>query len=434
MKNLSIFPLACLLTASLSAQTNQTITSGSGYQKQSYVKLSAGTEKQVANTLWDIGFSVFGQQDAGVFVNESEGSSMGVSLPEVELYDALTDNFEEQPDPSFLEIFRLYNPEKSWNYGGFNEVRDTSNALDFGWGLLNTQTGQITGNRVYVVKLRNGDYRKIKIESLVNGVYTFKYANLDGTNTVTQTANKADFAGKTMAYFSFTTGNFADVEPAGGYDLVYCRYITPLFEPGSGTYIPYAVTGILSGRGGQVAQANNINPATVQFAEFQDSLRADIDVIGYDWKSFSGTSWTLVPNLVYFLKTAESRVWKLRFTSFEGSTTGKSTFQKTDLGIISAVQDAAAAGMEALMYPNPVQDELTVALDKVPANMSKTARLEVIDLNGCLLATQQVTLGQDFQVFRMPTGTWKTGSYCLRLVTGDTALSLGKVEKMGGRQ
>ncbi|MEI6411027.1 MAG: HmuY family protein, partial [Bacteroidota bacterium] len=411
MKNLSIAALACLFAANLSAQTNQTIATGSGYQKQSYVKLSAGTEKQVANTIWDIGFSVFGQQDAGVFVNESEGSSMGVSLPEVELYDALTDNFDEQPDPAFLEIFRLYNTEKSWNYGGFNEVRDTANALDFGWGLLNTQTGQITGNRVYVVKLRNGDYRKIKIESLAGGVYTFKYANLDGTNTVTKTVNKADFAGKTMAYFSFATGNFADVEPAGGYDLVYCRYITPLFDPGSGTYIPYGVTGILSGRGGQVAQANNVNPATVQFADFQDSLRADIDVIGYDWKSFSGTSWSLVPNLVYFLKTAESRVWKLRFTTFEGSTTGKTTFQKTDLGIISAVQDAAALGMEALVYPNPVQDELTVALDKIPANMHKSARLEVVDLNGRLLVSQQVTLGQGFQVFRMPAGTWSAGVY-----------------------
>lgn len=429
MKNLSTIVLACLLTASLSAQTNQTITSGSGYQKQSYVKLTAGTEKQVANTLWDIGFSVFGQQDAGVFVNESEGSSMGASLPEVELYDALTDNFNDQPDPTFLEIFRLYNSEKSWNYGGFNEVRDTSNALDYGWGLLNTQTGQVTGNRVYVVKLRNEEYRKIKIESLESGVYTFKYANLDGTNTVTKTVNKSDFAGKTMACFSFATGGFADVEPAGGYDLLYCRYITPLFEPSSGTYIPYAVTGILSGRGGQVAQADNMNPATVQYADFQDSLHADIDVIGYDWKSFSGTSWSLVPNLVYFLKTAESRVWKLRFTSFEGSTTGKTTFQKTDLGIISAVQDAAALGMEVLVYPNPVQDELTVALDKVPANMLKTARLEVVDLNGRLLASQQVTLGQGFQVFRMPAGAWNTGLYSLRLTVGDAALSLGKVVK-----
>lgn len=429
MKNLSIIALVCLLTASLTAQTSQTITSGSGYQKQSYVNLSAGTEKQVANTLWDIGFSVFGQQDAGVFVNESEGASMGLSLPEVELYDALTDNFDEQPDPSFLEIFRLYNTEKSWNYGGFNEVRDTTNALDYGWGLLNTQTGEITGNRVYVVKLRNDEYRKIKIESLAGGVYTFKCANLDGSNTVTKTVNKADFAGKTMACFSFATNDFADVEPAGGFDLVYCRYITQLYEPGSMTYIPYAVTGILSSRGGQVAQANNVNPATVQYADFQDSLRTELDAIGYDWKMFSGSAWNLTPNLVYFLKTAESRVWKLRFTSFEGSFTGKTTFQKTDLGIISAVQDAAALGMEVLVYPNPVHDELTVALDKVPANMAKDARLEVLDLNGRLLAARQVTLSQDFQVFRMPAGTWNAGVYSLRLVLQKGAVKLGKVVK-----
>lgn len=425
------FLLTCILFASQAqSQTVQEIATGAGYQKQSYLQLSSGIEKQVNNATWDIAFSVYGQQDAGVFVNESSGSSMGQSLPQVELYDALTDNFEEVPDPTLLTDFRLYNTEKSWQYGAFNERRDTLNAFDFGWGSYNFQTNQVVGSAVYVVKLLNGQYRKLKIESLAGTSYTFKYANLDGTGQQIKTINKADHPGKTLAYFNLQTGTTVEVEPAsGGFDLLYCRYSTHLFDPGTMAFISYNVTGILSGRGAKAAKADGVNPTTVSYADYQNQLLSTLDVIGHDWKSFSGASWTVDADRVFFLKTNDSRVWKLYFIDFEGSTTGKAVFEKTDLGIISTVQNPVIPGLEAVLYPNPVQDQLTVALD-IPGNIAPNAQLEIVDAQGRLVVHQPVALHQGFQVFQIPAASWMPGTHAVRLTMSGKNIPLGKIIKI----
>ena len=430
MKKIATLSLSVCLAAAISAQTTQEISTGAGYQKQCYVNLSTGTQKQVTNTVWDIAFTVYSDQDAGIFLNESSGSSMGNPLPLPELYDALTDNFNEQPDPGSLIDFQLSNTEKTWANGAFNERRNPDNAVDYGWGEYNPQNGQIIGNAVYVVKLRNGQYRKVKIESLIGGVYTFRYANLDGTNEGLKTINKADHAGKTLAYFSLETGTTVDVEPAsGGFDLLYTRYITQLYDPGMMDYIPYYVTGVLSGRGTKVAEADAVDPATVAYADYQDSLHTELDIIGHDWKFFNLTEWTVDADRVFFLKAADDRVWKLHFVDFGGSLNGNAVLEKTDLGIISAVQDPAALGLKVAVYPNPVQDQLTVSLD-LPAALAQNAQLELMDVQGRVVLRQSVVLREGFQVFQLRATTLTSGMYCLKLQLAGQAIGLGKILKL----
>lgn len=428
MKKSTLFFAALLCTGTIFSQTFQEISVGAGYQKQSFIKLSGDSETQANNTSWDIAFSVFGFQDGGIFINESAGTSMGQPQPSPEVYYALTDNFDEQPDPTALEDFPLFNAEASWANGAFNEVRDTLNGLDYGWGEYNFITHQIVGTSVYVIKLRDGSYRKFKVESLAGSTYTFKYANLDGTNLITQTINKADHAGKTLAYFSFDSGSTVAVEPDGGFDLLYCRYITPLFDPGSMTYLAYPVTGVLTGEGVQVAKADGVNPETVAYTAYQDSLQTRLDVIGYDWKTFTGAAWTLDLDRVFFVKTADDHVWKVQFVDFEGSSTGVAVLTKEDLGVISAVQNPAAIGMKAMMYPNPVQERLLVSLD-IPAGLGKDAQLLVTDMSGRLVAQHATTLNEGFSVLELPAQTWATGAYVLHLKIGAQEVNLGKVIK-----
>jgi hypothetical protein len=429
MKKTATILFAVCLSAATSAQTIQQISTGAGYQKQAYINLSAGTQKQVTNTTWDIAFTVYGSQDAGVFINESSGSSMGSPLPLIEIYDALTDNFGDQPDPAFLTDFPLFNSEKSWANGAFNERRNPDDALDLGWGVLDPQTGEVTGNAVYVLKLRNGQYRKIRIESLAGGLYTFRYANLDGSNEVLKTIQKADHAGKTLAYFSLETGTTVNVEPTtGGFDLLYCRYVAQLLDPTTQEYIPYYVTGILSGPGAQVAEADGVDPLTVAYADYQDSLRTELDVIGHDWKFFDLSAWTVDADRVFFLKTAGDRVWKLHFVAFGGSTSGNADLEKTDLGIISAVQDPAALGLKAAVYPNPVQDQLTVSLD-IPAALAQDGQLQVIDLQGRVVLHSAVLLKEGFQVVQLQAGNLVPGMYLLELQLPGQVISLGKILK-----
>jgi len=429
MKKIATIGFLMGLAAAISAQTTQEISTGSGYQLLSFVNLTAGTEHKVANTAWDIAFTVFGQTDAGVFINEGSASSMGSPLPTMEVYDALTDNFIEEPDPATVVDFYLLNTEKSWTYGAFNERRNPDDSLDYGWGTYDPQTGAILGNAVYVLKLRNGQYRKIKIESLVNGIYTFKYAKLDGSNAVTKTINKADHAGKTLAYFSLETNAVEDVEPStGGFDLLYGRYITLLLEPGTQEYIPYYVTGVLTGHDTQVAEADGVNPATVGYADYKDSLRSELDVMGHDWKYFSGSAWSIDADRLFFLKDADDRVWKLRFTGFGGSFTGTTVLEKTDLGLFSAVQDPASSGLKVALYPNPVQDHLTLALD-IPAGIEPSAQLKVLDLQGRVVLRQSVALQTGFHVFEPEINGLVPGTYFLNLQLSDRAIPLGKISK-----
>ena len=411
------------------AQDIQEIALGAGYTKQSFVNLSAGTEATVNNTAWDLGFTVYGQQDAGVFVNESAGTSAGVPQAQVELYDAQTTDFATQPVPTSLTT-RLYNTETSWAYGAFNEGRVTTNPFDYGWGVYSTASNQVVGTKVFVVKLRTGSYVKFQIVSLGANGYTFKYANLDGTNEITKTINKADFAGKTLAYFNFATATTVAVEPANGFDLMYCRYSTPYLDPSTGQYVPYTVAGILHARGVKTAKALNITPATVAYSTFQDSLKTAPNTIGFDWKAFDGAGWVLDQNRVYFVKTTTNRVWKLQFIDFEGSSTGKAIVEKTDLGIFTAVENQSVAGLQTLVYPNRVSTDFNIALDATNTTNLQNATISVVDMQGRIVLNQNIAVQNGFQVLNIAANGFAAGVYNIQLVTENANVPLGRIVKM----
>ena len=58
------------------SQDYQVISCGAGYNKQSYIKLFEGSQKQVANDAWDLAFTAFGYQDAGIFINEYKNGNV----------------------------------------------------------------------------------------------------------------------------------------------------------------------------------------------------------------------------------------------------------------------------------------------------------------------------------------------------------------------
>ena len=409
----------CLLAVVLKAQESQVISTGPGYNQQSYINLAAGTDHQVANASWDIAFTV-APQDAGVFINESVGSAQG-ALP-IQAFFTFSDDFNLLPEPSFFEDLPLFNRETSWSYGAINEYRDGGNPDDYGWGVYNPATQEINGVYVYAIKLRDGTYLKFEIQSLANGVYTFRYANLDGTGEVTKTIAKADHAGKMLAYFSFETGETVDVEPSGGFDLLFCRYFD-LLHQGTDS-VQYLVTGILSAAGVEVAEANHVDPATVQFQEYADSLSANPEIIGHDWKYFdlNAFEWILPEDLVYFVKTQEDRVWKLRFMEFQGSSTGTAVFEKTDLGVISAVEDPSSPVSGFLVYPNPARNEVNVVY-ALRNHLTPEVKLQILDASGRFVDQYAIRAGEGFNVFTIQRDDLLSGIYFVRLMVGEQSFT-----------
>lgn len=422
----SILTLLVILSNALmlSAQKFVQVATGAGYGKQAYYTLSSDALTSLANESWDLAFSVVGSIDVGVSINESTTSTSGAPAPELELYLTSASRFADTITSAKLGK-RLYNDENSWLDGGaLNTVADSSNAFDFGWGLYNFSNHTLVGNRVFAIKLRNGSYKKLMIQSFASGTYNLKYANFDGSDEKTVAIKKADFKGSGVALFSFSTG--ATLPALGAWDLMFGRYVTPLFD-GQNT-IAYPVTGVLSAPNVKVAEIKGVNPATVVYSAYKDSLKTKLDIIGYDWKTFSFTAgWVIPDDLSFLVQTADNHIYKLVFVDFEGSTTGISTFEKTDLGTITSVNSLNSNFKAASVYPNPVIDEATVAFtlkqgwDKV--------QLLVQDVAGHVLWTTQVGAQEGLNAVQLPALNLPQGMYFLSIGNGKDRVTLKLMQR-----
>ncbi len=398
---------------SLLAQDLQQISCGAGYNQQSYVRIADGTEKKVNNNAWDLMFTAFGFQDAGIFINESSGSSMGQNLPQTELYYANTSDFNAIITlDSTITSTKYLNSEASWSFGAFNETRNPASPFDFGWGVYNPAMQRVEGNKVFVIKLRDGSYKKIKIESLTGTNYNIKYANLDGSNEVVKSISKTtNNTAKQLVFYSFNTNDVVDVMPTGGFDIMYGRYTSLARDPNGTIEQQYNVTGVLTGPGALVAVAKDINPKTVVFNDYADKFGTRIDLIGHDWKTLTGTSWLIPQDRAYFIKTVDKRVWKIVFIDFEGSATGTAVFEKTEISISS---NSELTGLETGISPNPIQDELIITLDN-KGMIAKQLNIEIMDQTGRMVLKNTIAHFDGFNVLSVNAAEWNSGLYIIRI-------------------
>ena len=398
------------LSCSLLAQEYVEVSHGAAYAQQTYYSLGDNATTSVAHTEWDIAFTAFGGADGGILINEatqSEGSPLY-------LYLAPTTDFSETIPEEDLDSL-LYNSELSWEDGAFNIVRDVADPFDYGWGVYDFMSHTLNGTAVYAIQLRDGSFRKLEIQSLSGGVYTFRHAALDGTDEQIVTIDKAEFSDAGFAYFSFATGSTIESVPAA-WDMVFTRYITPL-DDGEGGVLDYLVTGVLTNNGIEVAQADGMeDPYDVNYADYQDLLSSDLDVIGYDWKSFdlSTFSWGLVYDRVFFVRNTEtSEVWQVYFIDFEGSSTGNVVFEKTYLGVITNVDDPNSPFAEATIFPNPAPgDEVNVSYT---LKESGSVYVSLTDALGRTLWQGQQDSPAGWNISSVPVTNLASGTYFLTL-------------------
>jgi len=355
MKKIYTFILLVCSVSLLTAQIDQPSV-GAGYANTTFYNLEDGNTISVEHTDWDIAFNVT-QFNVGVIVNEGVGLSFAAPLPTVQLFQTNSTDFSTVDT---IGISRIYNDEVSWSAGAFNSVADGSNQLDYGWGDYDTGTNQVIGTRVFAIKLRNDEYKKLEIQSLINGVYTFRFADLDGSNEVTTTIDKANYPNKTLAYYSIENETVLDLEPTN-WDMTFTRYVTPLAD-GSGGTIDYTLTGVLTNAGVQAVQSDGIDPSTIDHLDYSDDYSDSLTIIGHDWKSFQG-SWMIEAERVYFVKTVNEDIWKIQFIDFEGSSTGTTTLEKTLMDGTSSTSKIAKHFSSFNVFPNPATDFTNLVFD-----------------------------------------------------------------------
>lgn len=396
------------------------VSVGPGYIDQTYYNFDSQSAIAISHEDWDIAFSVL-PGGAGIFVNEGSPLSFGTPAAEIKLYYSTDDDFDTADTMNI--VGQLLNDELSWASGAFNAFADPGNPFDLGWGTYNVSNHSITSNFIFFIELRSGVWRKLEITSLVSGVYTFRHTNLDGSDLVEQTIDKANFPEKTLAYYAVESNSVLDLEPAH-WDLLFTRYYSPLDD--NGETLEYMVTGVLTNTGVTVEQVDGIDPEAVDYTQYLSDLEVEdsLYTLGHDWKAFDfATGWNIPEDRVYFVKTATDSIWQVQFLDFTGSSMGTTTFVQTYMGLLVDNEEIVAQASEMKLFPNPVAvgQKLTVTwpLEDV---VSSNAMLQVVNGLGQIVTQEEVGIQSGLNQFELDS-SFAVGMYWLRLQIGTSSVT-----------
>ena len=174
-------------------------------------------------------------------------------------------------------------------------------------------------DRGYNINGNPAGYKKFMIESINDEYYIIKYANLDNTNSNTIEIQKDK--SKNFQYLSFKNNTIVNIEPnKEEWDLLFTQY-THLFNDPD---LPpsYLVTGVL------INYLNNVLVSKDSINTFEDINYSNVEtytfsnkqnIIGYNWKTYTGNGYIINTNLTYIIKDISNRYFKMRFIDFYNS-------------------------------------------------------------------------------------------------------------------
>ena len=104
---------------------------------------------------------------------------------------------------------------------------------------------------------------------------------------------------------------------------------------------PNSVTCVLCNEGIQVAKALQFGSPSSYTNFANHNFEYEINEIGYDWKTFDMGSFSYIidNSRCYFIKDFDNNIFRIYFTEFEGSSTGKISFnmKTTDKGFLNTI-------------------------------------------------------------------------------------------------
>ncbi len=405
MRNLLLLILALLPLSAFAQSYTQTISMGEGITNQVFLNLPDGAEYSAPINNWDIAIEINGGFSASLLINEGNGTKLyGVNDMVMDQWDELnsTDNLESWEE--------LRNSNTTWSEGAFS--RHLTFDYDLGWGIYDFTTHVVTGDSLYVIQLADQSYKKIKIESLNGGVYTFTYAAMDGSNSQTVEINKDDYAGVNFAYYSLQNNEAINREPASeAWDLTFTKYESFISPPGA----YYPVTGVLSNKYIAIEEIEDDNIADYVYEG--NPSDEDISIIGYDWKIYNQAemAYELATNRAYFVKDLlNGEVYKLSLTSFGGSQTGTIDIEVDYLFTTTVALEEINLLGDVAVYPNPTKDILNVNFTSEEID---NYTIRIADMSGRNLIEQNYSANMDLNQTQLDVSDLTEGLYLLHIAS-----------------
>lgn len=388
-------------------------------KESAYLNLQNLEVTNVDNNNWDISFMT--GLNAAVSINGGQG----VQLWHVS--DATIADFDMALDTTgkFDVWEEQLNSKDTWSIGAFNlGVNGFEGSTgDFGWGQYSQTI--ITGTEMFVIKQRNGDYKKIIIDELSSSIYYFTYSDLNNENKMTAEISKANFSGKMKGYYDLEKGEQLDREPLiKNWDLEFSRYLE--LVTGQGITQPYPVVGVRNNGNVKVAQLDEVDVIDTPLPKDED-FSYSITEIGYDWKEFDfSVGFIMAENRVYFVQRFElvdngngpeempvGDLHKLVFTDFGG---GKFTIN----GIISSVSQSEYDNSSFAVYPNVIAKNDKLNLVYAGKDLGN-ATMNIYSATGQNVHTQSVVLTENLQISNISTTNFETGIYFVRIQNGNSS-------------
>lgn len=263
-------------------------TGKSTYANQLYFDLGTNTfVKENKKTDWDIAFGC-GNHHQLILSNTSKSVSVArknnASFSEVTTLENLEFVFESSTGHPDSTAFH------NWTYSDVF-------VIDLGYN----ESGIAQG------------YGKIKLLNNTESLCTFQYGLLNDITPKTYTIDKnSDY---NAIFFSIKTESVISVEPPkADWDLCFTQYIYYFHEFDT----PYLVSGVLLNRTDANAYLHQSKdyPALSIDDIIASDFSANIDVIGYSWKVFNSSNYTVDNTMNFIINSTEGIYYKLRFIDF----------------------------------------------------------------------------------------------------------------------
>ncbi|PLX13655.1 MAG: hypothetical protein C0598_03185 [Marinilabiliales bacterium] len=402
---LILIVLVSAFSFSASAQNREIIEDSldmtPGYANDIFYSMTDGEVASVARAGWDLGFYT-NAFSAGIIINEGNGVQL-FSYPNSD-----TSGWASFDTTGMMSWQSLSNSNEYWEDGAFN--RTSTGHPDYGWGVYNMVTHGLTGDSLYLINIPNVGYKKLWIvdKVSVDNIYHLRFADINGDNEENVELDIKPFTSKNFAYYSMANNELIDREPSDAWDILFTKYIDITYD-NEGNPAEYLVTGVTS----------NINTAASKFTEvsqdFDDWTAKPMDslknTIGYDWKYFDmGTfQWTVDDSTVFFVMGNSGDVFKLVFTEWQGSTTGKFSFYK-EMVSATSISDIASVNENITVYPNPANDVVNIRMEE-----SLNGDLAIFDITGKLVYTESLL---NSTIVSVDVSAFDKGLYFITL-TGD---------------